>query len=236
MALNARKAPRGGTSITVMEAGAYPARLVQVIDIGLQPQQFNNEEKPPKNEIHTTYEFLDEFLVGEDGEPNEEKPRWLSENFALNNLASDKAKSTQRYYALDPNEEEEGDWSRLIGKPCIVTIVVKKDKKGIERNYIASVSGMRPKEAAKARELVNPPKVFSMDDPDLEIFGSLPDWLQDKIKNSLEYGGSPLEKALRTSGKSKAKAEEKAKEDLDDNIPFDDEANEVELAHAAEDW
>lgn len=227
MALNARKAPRGGKPIPPMEAGAYPARLVQVIDLGVQPQNYNGETKTPKNQILTTYEFLDEFLEDEDGNPNEEKPRWLSEDFPLNNLSSENAKSTQRYYALDPNEEYEGDWSKLLGSTAIVTVIVKKDKKGVERNYIANVSAMRPKDAAKAKELVNPPKLFSMDDPDLTIFKSLPDWLQEKIKNSLEFGGSLLEKAL--GAKTTSKKEEVVEEDeihFDDTPhPDDEEAN-----------
>ena len=30
----------------------------------------------------------------------------------------------------------------------------------------------------------------------MEIFGSLPDWIQDKIKSNLEFNGSALQRAL----------------------------------------
>lgn len=232
MALNARKAPKGGKSFPPMEAGTYPARLVQIIDLGIQPQEYKGEEKAPKNELMTTYEFLDEFLPDDDGNPNEEKPRWLSETFALNNLDSEKAKSTLRYYALDPNEEHDGEWPELIETPAMVTVVQwKKGEK--EGNNIASTSAMRSKDAAKAPPLVNPPKVFLMDNPDVEIFLSLPDWVQDKIKAGLEYEGSLLESRLKAHKGGSAKKEEKAadeapkgrkakKEDVpEDEIPFD---------------
>lgn len=238
MGLNARKAPKGGKAFPPMEAGTYPARLVQIIDLGVQPQEFKGEEKAPKNELMTTYEFLDEFLPDEEGNPNEEKPRWLSETFALNNLDSDKAKSTLRYYALDPNEEHDGEWPELIETPVMVTVVEwkKGEKQG---NNIAATSTMRSKDAAKAGPLVNPPKVFLMDDPDIEIFLSLPDWVQDKIKDGLEYGGSLLEKRLAAhkggksdksseaageapKGASKRKAKTEEPEGIDDDIPFEE--------------
>jgi len=63
-------------------------------------------------------------------------------------------------------------------------------------NDVASLSAMLPKKAAKAADLKNPSKVFDLDEPDLEIFGSLPNWLQNKIKGNLEYKGSILESAL----------------------------------------
>ncbi len=209
-----------------------------MIDLGVQPQEFKGEAKAPRNEMMLTYEFLDEFLPDDDGEPNEEKPRWLSETLPLHSLESDRAKSTQRYLALDPNVEEDGDFTALIERPCMVTVVQNKSKDKIYNN-IASVSSMRPKEAAKAPELVNPPKVFLMDEPDVEIFLSLPQWIQDKIKDSLEYAGSPLEKALdahtgegsskkekAASGSRKASKEEPEAEA--DGIPFDEDEDQGE--------
>lgn len=219
MALNARKIKStGGPKAPLIEAGAYPARLVQVIDLGLQPQEFGGETKTPKNDLWITYELTDEFMPGEDGEPDETKPRWQSERFPLNNLSSDLAKSTKRYMALDPNMEADGDWSELLGNPVLVTIVVKG-----EYNNIAGTSTMRPKEAAKLPELVNPTKVFSMDDPDLEVFNSLPQFLQDIIKGGLEYEGSKLERLLKgdKSEKKEAKKPVKTTPIEEDSIPFD---------------
>jgi len=224
MALNARKVKNNsGPKAPLIDEGAYPSRLQGVVDCGLQPQEFKGESKSPKNEIWTTYELSDEFMPDEDGNPNEEKPRWFSEFIALNNLDSDLARSTKRYYALDPNEEEEGDWAELIGRPVITTIV----KKG-EYNNIGGTSAMRPKEAAKLPPLVNPSRLFSMDEPDVEVFLSLPNFVQDKIKGGLEFEGSKLDELLKKQGKgssdksSDKKTERKPKgEVVEDSIPFD---------------
>lgn len=200
MALNAKKVPTNNGAPRVeqepLDPGTYPARVVQIIDLGVQAQRpYKGGEKAPAHEIMMTYEFLDEFCKNEEGEDDETKPRWLSETFPFLSLESDLAKSTKRYRALDPDEDHDGDFTKLIETPCVVT-VVNNESNGKVYNNIHGVSTMRPKEAAKAEGLKNPPKVFVLDDPDMEVFLSLPTWLQDKIKGNLRFEGSPLQTAL----------------------------------------
>lgn len=200
-----------------LDPGTYPARVAQVLSLGLQKQQpWKGEEKDPKDELYVTYELLDEFLLDEDGKEIEDKPRWQSEDFTMNSLDSDLAKSTKRYTALDPEMKFDGDWGELLGAPCMVTVIQNEGKgKNAGRifNNIASVQSMRPKEAAKAVELKNPPKVFDIEEPDMDVFFSLPTFLQDKMKSNLNFGGSALEKAIEahkgSGGSSGAKPEDK---------------------------
>lgn len=198
MALNASKVKHtsSGPKAPVLDEGAYPARLVAVIDLGLQPQEYNKESKPPKNELQVIYESSDEFMPDEEGNPNEEKPRWFWESFPLNHIKSDKATSTKRYLALDPNLEFDGDWSQLIGRPVIVGLTRTKGRDGNEYNNVGSTSTMRAKEANKAPELVNDPILFDLDDPNLEVFLTLPERIQQKIKDNLEFTGSKLDRLL----------------------------------------
>jgi len=229
MALNARKvASTGGSngpSQDPIEVGSYPCRIVQIIDCGLQPQRaFQGKEKPPAYEIMMTYEFTDEFCLDDDDEEDTSKPRWLSETFPFHSLEMDLAKSTKRYKALDPKEVHEGDFTALIDMPCTVTVVQNEGKgknTGKVYNNISAVSAMRSKDAAKVVELVNKPKVLVLDNPDMEVFKSLPQWLQDKLKDNLEYGGSELEKAL-TGAPSDSKKKPKAKVESVDDLDADD--------------
>ena len=183
-----------------LEAGSYPARLVQLVNIGVQTQRpYKGEEKPPRLMMRLTYELLDEFLKDDEGEDRLDKPRWLSEEFTFMSLQQDLAKSTKRYYALDAEDTADGDWTQLVGRPCMLTIVTEKDKRpGNDTIYekIASVSAMRPKEAAKAPELVNPPLIWDFYNPDIEVFKSFPDWIQIKIKDAVDFEGSALAEAL----------------------------------------
>lgn len=195
MALNAKTAPGGGSggSFPTLAAGTYPARLAQVIGIGLMPQSYKSEAKPPKQEIMLTWELVDEFGFDEDGNEMTDKPRWVTDRFPLNNLGSEKAKSTIRYYALDPNEVHEGDFSLLVGIPAMITLSVSKDGK---YNNVAMVSAMRTKEADKLPELSQNPRVFDFDEPDLEIYNSLAPWVHRVIEKGLEYEGSTLQRLV----------------------------------------
>lgn len=215
MGLNAKKMKhtggnKSGAAQAPIEPGTYPVRVAQVIDLGLQNQRpYQGQEKPPAYELMITYEFLDEFCVDENGNEDEDKPRWLSETLPLRSLQAEKAKSTQRYYALDPNEDLEGDFTQLVGVAANASIVQNAGKgKNVGKVYnnIAALSAMRSKDSAKAPELKNEGKVFDLDDPDVEVFNSLPEWIQDKIKDNLEYAGSELEKAL-TNGSSEPESD-----------------------------
>jgi hypothetical protein len=218
MSLNAAKAPKGngGSKFKpqeAIEAGTYPARVAQILDLGMQPQMpWQGQEKPPAHEIMITYELTDEFMIDEEGNEMEDKPRWISETMPLRHIDSDLAKSTKRYKALDPKMEHGGDFSQLLGEACnvlVTTYVSKKD--GIERNKVQDVTAMRSRDSAKTEELKNEPKLFSLDEPDLTIFQSLPEWLQGKIKENLEYNGSALQELLegdKPKGKGNPQAEE----------------------------
>ena len=214
--LNAKKVASSNTNRVEQEpldTGSYPARVVQIIDLGIQPQRpFQGEEKAPCHEIMLTYECLDEFCVDEDGNELEDKPRWLGETFPFRSLMAERAKSTKRYKALDPEDAHDGDFTALIGTPCVITVVNSEGKDrnaGKIYNNIGNVSAMRSKDAQKAPELKNEPKVFVLDEPDMEVYLSLPTWIQDKIKANLEYEGSALQEALRAPQKA-AKPEGKA--------------------------
>lgn len=182
-----------------MEIGNYFCRIAQVIDLGLhhkdvwddRTQKFVQDlEKAPVNMLMVTYEFPTEFMKDEQGNDVEDKPRWLSETFPLYPLNSDLATSTKRYNAIDTKKEFGGDWGKLGNAPCTVTIAHKKSGKAKIGNVAPPMKGM------PVPELKNPVKIFDLSEPDLEIFRSLPEWLQDKIKENLEYKGSALEKLL----------------------------------------
>lgn len=204
-----------------IEPGVYPGRLVQVIDLGLQAQKpYQGKDKEPAHEIMLTYELVDEFMKDEAGEELPNKPRWIGETFPLRSLEADKAKSTARYLALDPDKTHGGDFSKLIG--TAVGVIVVNNQVG-ERVYdnVAGLSPMRPKDAKACPELKNPSKVFDLDAPNMEVFTALPEWVQTKIKANLRFKNSKLDKLL--GGKAPAVAEEEPPFDVDEeagNSPY----------------
>lgn len=200
-----------------IEAGTYPARVVQVIDLGVQEQKpFQGKDKPPVQMIMVGYELTDEFCKDENGKDVEDKPRWISEEFPLYSLQADKAKSTLRYNAIDPTDSCDGDFTRLVGLPCLLTIIKRPSGDRVYNN-VHSVSTVRQRDADRMPQLVNTPKVFLLDEPDMEVFGALPQWLQEKIKKNLHYKGSVLERALsgKVADNTKETSEEVVDEDKD---------------------
>ena len=224
MALIANK--NGGNGPRVEQApiapGVYPGRLVQLIDLGLQAQRpFQGKDKPPAQEIMLTYELVDEFMLDANGDANEEKPRWVSETLPLYGLFADKAKSTQRYKVFDPTEEWAGDFTKAIGMPVNVTIVNNSVADKVYTN-VANLGAMRPKDAEKCPPLKNPAKVFDVDAPDMEVFASLPEWIQTKIKGNLNFTGSALASAIAGPVAKEKKQPPKpvAKEEDDNENPY----------------
>ena len=213
MALNARKIPSTGgngmkNNTPPLDAGTYPVRLVQLIDLGVQEQRpYKGTEKPPAHMIKLTYEFLDEFMCDEDGNELEDKPRFMSEDFPFYPLEVENARSTKRYHTLDPDEEFEGDFAQLICTPAMLTVVCKPDKKDKDKiwNNVGDLAPMREKDIKKAPDLVNEPKVFDLEDPDMDVFNSLSSYVQDQIKANLDFKGSVLEGLIKSSPKSPSK-------------------------------
>lgn len=216
--LNANDVPQTGGSKyppqEPKEVGSYPARLVKVINRGLFPQDpfkdpetGEERERNPQHILDVTYELVDEFLLDEDGNEMKDKPLHISENFAFYNLSSDRAKSTKRYRALDPQNNHKGSWAALLGAPVMVGLTIgKPNQKGISKNWVGEVSPMTSKAAAKLPELVNEPKIFDADNPDMEVFWTLPAWLQKEMKQALNYEGTDFQKLVEM-GPSKSASE-----------------------------
>ena len=180
-----------------VEVGTYPARLVQMIDLGVQTRRpYKGEDKEPIQMIRTTYELTTEFMKNEDGTDDTTKPRWISEAFPLYPPSADRSKCAQRYLALDPSNTMDGDWDAMLGQAVALTIVhnPKKDDPSVVYANIGSTSPIM--KGMVVEELANPTTMFSTRDPVLEVFNGLPEFLQEKIKSGVDFEGSALEGML----------------------------------------
>ena len=200
MALNTKNIQQQpGKKRDPIDPGPYPARVVQVLDLGLQKQfPWKGKEKPPAYKIHVTYELVDEFMLDDDNEETD-RPRWVSEDFSVYSLSAENAKSTERYNAIDPELIHDGDFGALGGMCCTVNVVNRAGKganAGKVYDNVGGVSTIRKRDAANCPELVNDVAVFDLDNPDIAVFNDLPEFLQKKIKANLEFEGSKLQASL----------------------------------------
>ena len=224
MSLKAKRVKQtsnSGLTTPLLEPDNFPARVVQILDLGPRVNFFDKDKI--NHEIMLTYELTTEFMQDSDGNNDEEKPLWLSEvinmvdlpdNMTTKEVYADpyksKAKLVQRFKAMDAKGVLDFDLAALSTAPCILTVIQRKKQDGSLKNDIGGVTGIM--KGMAVAELVNPPKVFSLDEPDLTILGSLPDWLKEKITTNLEFKGSPLDIAI--NGKASSKPE--VKEDVKD--------------------
>ena len=220
MGLNANEvaAPKGKSPEQEVLKGSHAARVVQVVDLGLQARNpYQGQEKPPVHMIQLTYELSHEFMKDEDGAVQEDKPRWINEDFPFHNLEVELAKSTKRYNVLDAEGTFGGDFTKLVGAPCSLAIVTNAGTgkhKGKTFSNIANVSGVMNMPGYVQPALVHEPRVFLLDEPDMKVFGALPEWIQDKVKGNLEFRGSKLDVLL--NGGEAAAPQEPATEDVGD--------------------
>jgi hypothetical protein len=194
------KASSGKKDFGQMQPDNYPARLVQIIDLGMQAQvdYTTGEPKDSKNRAILTFEFPTERIEVRE----EDRPRWLSREFTLSN--HELAGIMQVVGALDSKwDAEEQSISDLLGKPCQITTGLTSGKKA----KILSVSKIG--KGMKVGELENPASFFDFDDPNIDLFKTFPQWIRDKIKEAENYEGSTLETKLAIND-----------EDFDEDIPF----------------
>ena len=167
------------------EDGNYPARLAQVIELGLQPMEdyTTKEAKDPKPRCMLTFEFPTETIeVG-----GEEKPRWYGKEYTLS--GHEMAALPKVVSALDPGGEET-DLSKLLSRAVMVEIGTTSGGKAKVVNVSKLMKGLT------VDQLVNDPVVFSLDNPDKKVFEKFPQWIREKIEGALDYEGSHAEAVL----------------------------------------
>ena len=179
-----------------IDEGTYPCRVVEIIELGLQPQApHRGVAKPPVEKLYLTYELVDEFCLDKEGEEDEELPRWQAEDFPYYGVDCTTATCNKRLKAIDPKDTKDGNWAEIGGMAVNVTFYhkVKGDKTFVN---VSAATAIRAKELVNVPELKHPVKVFDIDDPDMEMFYKLPKWLQNKIIGNLSFEGSVLEEAI----------------------------------------
>lgn len=198
----------GGSKFPRIEDGTYPALLVGIVDVGVQPQTDwkTGKEKAPARKLFLTFELPTE-TIEIDGE---EKPRWIGKDYTFS--FHEKAGLTKVVDILKREVKGAKNMQDLLGVACMVTV-------GSTGTGNAKLAGVVPKvKGMPTAELQNEAVCFDMDEPDLDTFNKLPQWLQNKITSSLNFSGSKLSNLLSSSAQ-----EEVIDNNYDDEIPFDDD-------------
>ena len=177
-------------------AGTHMARLVGITDLGHQPGfVYEGKEIESTFKMEFTYELVNSLMA--DG-----RPHWVSEQFKNNDFVPDKpggfiATMMARVAALTPEDPRETDVSKLIGKPCMVTVSIN----GGGYPKIAgqgAVTGIPVGMDIPA--LQNDTFAFDMDNPDMDLWETFPEFKQKRIKEALNFEETELFKQIALQG------------------------------------
>jgi hypothetical protein len=176
--------------------GAYPARIAQLIDFGKQiatdwktgePKLYDDGNPIIQHKIWITFELPTE-TIEVDGI---DKPRWYGKEYTVS--MHEKAALPGLLKAADPKDEFTAKGRNpkgLLGLPVMVTIGSTSSGKAKVAAVTAVPKGMI------VDPLFNKETFFDLDEPDLELFDSLPAWMQEKIKTGVDFDQTKFYKLI----------------------------------------
>lgn len=198
----------GGGDFSPPPQGTHLAICNMVVDLGKQKGEYQGVPNV-KHKVFVRWEMPHERMTWTDKDGVEkEGPRVISKTYTLSlheNSAMRADLVGWRGKNFSPEEEMAFDVSKLLGVPCMVTIVhnVKGDKTYAN---VQSVSGV-PKGMDRPKTTELTPLLY--DDDNLGAWNFLPEWLQKRIEEQVRD-----EPASATNGAGGFS------DDLDDDVPF----------------
>ena len=177
------KATSGG-GYPPIEAGSYRAICYGIVVEGSFINPFSQKKQ---TKVRFMWELPDERIL-KDGE---DLPRAISEEYTLTLGEQGNLRpmlDSWRGKQFTQEELEGFDIENVLKAPCLITTMLSMSKQGREYAKITAV-GRLPKGMVAPKETENPTVVFNVCDPNcpLEIMEQLPEWIQNRIKDSLEY-------------------------------------------------
>jgi hypothetical protein len=181
------KATNKGSDYAPTPAGVHHAVCYAVIDIGTQPA-FGSF--PARRKVMIIWELPDErFEIIKDGS-SMSVARAINKEYTLStDKKSNLRKDLIAWRGRDFTEDEaaEFDVAKLIGANCQLSVVHKPSADGSK--IYANVGSIMPlAKGAKKLAPENPTLVYDLPtEPPVEFPAGMPEWIQNKIKNSEEY-------------------------------------------------
>ncbi len=211
-----------GQAFRRVPTGVHVARCVSVIDLGTQEVEFQGQSKK-QHKIQVGWEVLgeDEAGVPLTIEVNgKEMPLTISKRYTLSlhekaGLRRDLEAWRGKPFAAD--ELKGFDVAKLLGAYCMLNVVEQESSNGKTYSNIQSITPL-PRELAKHKPAgVHPLISFDVDAPDMEIFESFHEKLQEVIRASDEWQARTAR--VVPAGQAKP-VDAMPMSDMDDDIPF----------------
>ena len=202
----------------LIEPGLHLARCYRMVQIGTVPENILGQTKQLQK-VRIGWEMPNLTKVFDPAKG--EQPIVIEKEFTLSmaEKANLRAMLTSwRGKAFSEEEAKAFDITKLIGVPCMLNITHKASKSDPSRKFDEISSVVPVMRGMTCPPQVNPTFILSYDDWDEAKFETLPDFIKDKMKLSIEY------QALHSKGAQTGAKEtflEEMNADLDsEEVPF----------------
>lgn len=203
----------GGGNFMPVQPGTHLARCYRIVDLGTQKTEYLGTVKHlPK--VMLQFEVHGEDDAGQPMVTSKGEPMTISKNFTLS--LAEKAtlrRDLQSWRGRDFTADELRGFElkNVLGQWAMIA-VSKTENNGNEYTNIVNINAI-PKQIKTAGlpNGVNPLALFSIDDPDMELFNSFSEGLKAKISKSPEW--------MRRTGSVPAGVSQGV-DALEDDIPF----------------
>lgn len=169
-------------------AGNHIARCYQMIEIGTVNEIIMNKSQILRK-VRIGWELPMETKEFKEGEG--ERPFSISQEYTLSmHEKSNLRKDLKSWRGKDFTEDEAKsfDITKLLGIACMINIIHAPSKDGTK--VYAKIAGVTPMpKGVKCPPQFNDTLELSYDNFNEELFNSLPDFIKNKMKTSLEYAG-----------------------------------------------
>lgn len=177
----------GGKSIEPIKPGTHIARCVQMIHVGTITEEIQGKETT-RNLVRLTFELPTELHTFDESKGAE--PRFVSKEFTLSlNEKSTLRKflDTWRGTPFTPEQAKRFDVTNLIGVPCMLSIGLKVSGTGKQYNSIDGALAIP--NGIPVPDQISPLLEINFDNL-AQNWALIPNFIQEKIKLSVEYGKS----------------------------------------------
>ena len=207
MALDLNLIPNDAKKVDrpLAKAGSQPARIAQVIDLGVQVRTaYKGKEKAPARQVLFNHELVTDEYEFED---KKVRQRIATKAFTVVGKNSEKYNNSNLadyLTAVDPSDTTKGKLAELAGMPLLVIVThVEGIGKHQGRKFANITRVMQPPEGYPIPELSEPSVVFDFDNPTEEAWKAIPLFIQEKIKFAVNYKGSQVEALVNKLGVTK---------------------------------
>ena len=174
------------TQRELIPAGTHLARCYQMIEIGTVKELILGVEKI-LTKVRIGWELPEERRVFAEGKG--EQPFVISKEYTLSmNEKSNLRKDSESCRGKGVSEADATgfDITPLLGVPCMLNITHRQSKDG--QKVYDNIAGIMPvPKSMKCPDQENKTFVLSYDNFDFNTFDSLPDFIKDKMKTSIEF-------------------------------------------------